>query len=185
MAKKLPSGLTAFEERACRELMKDVTDQAAAYKRAGSKAKPPALRSGASRLFARPEAKKLIASLMEKRNDSVEADAAWVLQRLLDEANADMADLYAADGSLRPVNEMPEIWRKGLLAGVEIEETKVKGKVVSRSVKVKQDSRIKRLELIGKHVNVRAFRDQLGLSNPDGTPLQPPVIQFVRDADPA
>eukprot|EP00913_Durusdinium_trenchii_P005308 g4954.t1 len=124
MATKLPSGLTAFEERACRELMKDITDQAAAYKRAGSKAKPPALRSGASRLFAKPAAKKLIASLMEKRNDSVEVDAVWVLQRLLDEANADMADIYADDGSLLPVHEMPEIWRKGLLAGVEIEETK-------------------------------------------------------------
>lgn len=185
MAKKLPSGLTALEERACRELMKDVTDQTAAFKRAGSKAKPAALRSGASRLFAKPAAKKFLASLMEKRNESVEADAVWVLKRLLDEANADLADIYAEDGTLLPVHEMPEVWRKGLLAGVEIEETKVKGKVVSRSVKVKQDSRLKRLELIGKHVNVRAFRDQLGLSNPDGTPLQPPVIQFVRDADPA
>ena len=42
----------------------------------------------------------------------------------------------------------------------------------------------KALELVGKHVNVQAFRDQVGHGNPDGTPLAPTRIEIVAaDAD--
>ena len=37
----------------------------------------------------------------------------------------------------------------------------------------------KALELIGKHVGVQAFRDQVGVGNPDGTPLAPTRIEIV------
>ena len=37
----------------------------------------------------------------------------------------------------------------------------------------------KALELVGKHVSVQAFRDQVGVGNPDGSQLGPTVIEIV------
>jgi phage terminase small subunit len=97
--------------------------------------------------------KSAIAEAQEKRLKRVEINADWVLKRLSLEAEADLADLYEEDGALKPVSKWPLIWRQGLVAGVETDAQGVQ--------KVKLSDRAKRLEMIGKHVNVQAFRDQV------------------------
>lgn len=99
-------------------------------------------------------------------------DADWVLRRLTDEATADLADILADSGELRPVSEWPLIWRMGLVAGFDVHEETVDGVKMGQIVKVKLSDRIKRVELIGKHVNVQAFRDRLEHSGPNGGPIQ-------------
>lgn len=135
----------------------------------------------ASQLLAMEHVAAAIASAQQDRSERTKIDADWVLTRLAQEADADLADLYASDGSLKLVQDWPEIWRKGLVAGLDVEEVKQEGVVVALVKKLKLSDRIKRIELIGKHVNVQAFRDQVGVGNPDGTPIMPPVIQFVKD----
>ncbi|MCE7028463.1 terminase small subunit [Jiella avicenniae] len=105
------------------------------------------------------------------RSERTKIDADWLLRRLADEAEADVADLYDEQGSLRPVSEWPLIWRKGLVAGLDVEEIKSEGVTIGIIRKVKLSDRVKRLELIGKHVEVQAFREQVGHGNPDGSPL--------------
>jgi len=95
------------------------------------------------------------------RAERLQVDADWVLRRLADEAEADLADLYDEYGGLRPVHDWPPIWRKGLVAGIEAEEIRQDGSVVGTIRKVKLSDRIKRIELIGKHVNVQAFRENV------------------------
>lgn len=102
-----------------------------------------------------------IASAQSQRAERTKIDADWVLMRLAAEAEADIADLYADDGSLLPVHEWPEIWRKGLVAGIDVEEIREEGVTVGTVRKLKLSDRIKRIELIGKHVNVQAFKDQV------------------------
>jgi phage terminase small subunit len=70
--------------------------------------------------------------------------------------------------NLKPIHDWPDIWRKGLVAGVDVEEL-YEGRGESREYvgrvhKVKLSDRIKRIELIGKHVMVQAFKDQIDAS---------------------
>lgn len=111
-----------------------------------------------------------------ERSKRTNIDADWVLRRLAQEAEADIADLYDEKGALKPIREWPLIWRQGLVAGVDVttEYQTIDGeRVASGAVaKIKVSDRVRRLELIGKHISVMAFRDQLGLSDPQGNPLE-------------
>lgn len=112
-------------------------------------------------LLKKPEIQDGIAEAQSERAKRTEIDADWVLRRLGDEASADLADLYDESGALKPVHDWPLIWRQGLVAGMDIEELRVEGETAGTIRKVKLSDRVKRLELLGKHVNVQAFRDQL------------------------
>ena len=102
-----------------------------------------------------------IAAAQEKRSRRTEIDAAWVLTRLHDDATADLADILDDAGAVKPVKEWPLIWRQGLVAGIDVQEDMINGEKIGQTVKVKLSDRIKRIELIGKHVNVQAFREQV------------------------
>lgn len=101
----------------------------------------------------------------QERCERTQIDADWLLKRLAKEAEADVSDLYNDKGGLKPIHDWPEIWRKGLVSGFEIEQQFVyedKKKVPNGYiVKIKVSDRIRRLELIGKHVDVQAFKDKI------------------------
>lgn len=99
-------------------------------------------------------------------------DAGWLLGRLVDEATADIADLYDAEGRLKPIADWPEVWRQGLVQGVEIEE-RFEGRGNAREQvgfvkKVRLSDRLKRLELIGKHIGVKAFEETVRVKGLEG-----------------
>lgn len=107
-----------------------------------------------------PEIQDAIAAAGTRRSERTQIDAAWMLKRLADEAEADVADLYTEAGGLKPIHEWPKIWRQGLVAGLDIEQIKgPDGSVAGDLVKIKLSDRIRRLELIGKHVSVNAFQE--------------------------
>jgi phage terminase small subunit len=67
-------------------------------------------------------------------------------------------DLYTEDGRIKPVKDWPLIWRQGLVAGLEVETI---GEGAGHLTKIKLSDRIKRLELIGKHIDVQAFKEKV------------------------
>lgn len=114
--------------------------------------------------LSKPQIANAIAEAKKERSERTRIDADWLLTRLAAEAEADVADLYDENGNLKDVHEWPEIWRKGLVAGVEsvrekIGEDEDGNPEYSRVTKVKLSDRVKRLELIGRHVNIGAFKD--------------------------
>lgn len=119
-----------------------------------------------------------VAAKQAERSERTGIDADWVLRRLAEESDADLADLYDEVGNLRHPKDWPLVWRKGLVAGVETfmvpnGEKADDGKVIYAEVrKVKLADRTRLIELIGKHVQVSAFREQVGLSDPLGGPVQ-------------
>ena len=121
--------------------------------------------SQGQRLLKHVEVKALLTKAIEERSERTKIDADWVLTRLANEADADIADIYSEDGGLKPVNEWPKIWRQGLVSGIDShqEYDYVDGEKVPAGVvqKIRISDRVKRIELIGKHVSVQAFRDQL------------------------
>ncbi|WWT39843.1 hypothetical protein [Microcystis phage Mwe-JY25] len=113
----------------------------------------------------RPRVSEAIAKEMEERARRTRIDADALLTRLAEEADADVADIFEDDGRLKPVHEWPKVWRKGLVAGIEVEqlyEGTGKDRVaVGTLAKIRLSDRTKRLELIGRHVGVQAFRDKV------------------------
>lgn len=114
-------------------------------------------------LLKHPNVNELITELKRKRSERTGIDAAWLLTRLAAEAEADLSDLYDEDGRLLPVKDWPLIWRQGLVSGVK---TAVSEDGVA-FVDVKVSDRIKRLELIGRHISVQAFKDQVQVGGLD------------------
>ena len=124
----------------------------------------------ASRLLANVNIQEAVAKAKAERSNRTKIDADWVLKRLALEMEADVSDLYDESGALKPVHKWPLIWRQGLVSGMDVEQqyAMVDGKQVPAGVvtkiKLPADRSIKRLELIGKHVAVQAFKDRLDLN---------------------
>lgn len=116
-----------------------------------------------------PEVREAVEKAKLERSRRTKIDADWLLTRLAEEANADLSDLYDPEtGALKPIREWPKIWRQGLVQGVEtVEERDDEGNVIGRALKVKIDNRVKRLELIGKHIGVRAFEERVNVTGLD------------------
>jgi phage terminase small subunit len=163
------SKLTAKQAQFVREYLIDLNATQAAI-RAGY-SKKTAASVGAENLR-KPQIASAVAEATKARAEETGIDAAWVLRRLEAEAQADLADLYDDDGNLRPIKEWPLIWRQGLVQGIEVEELfEGQGKDrehIGRVRKVKLDPRIKRVELIGKHVTIKAFEETLNVKGLDG-----------------
>lgn len=134
----------------------------------------------------KPEIANALSIAMEQRAERTKIDSDWVLRTLAEEKAADLADMYDEAGNLKPIKEWPMAFRRGVVVGVEtVEEWTGVGedRKPIQIRKVKMTDRTKHLELIGKHVNVQAFRDNVGLSDAEGKALLPTVIQLVAPDD--
>jgi len=156
--------LTDKQERFCLEYIVDL-DATAAAVRAGYSKRSAA--SQGSRLLKHANIKLRISELKRERERQTKYDAAFVLKRLGEEVEADVADLFDEAGALLPVRSWPLIWRQGLVSGLDVEalyksggKDKIMEKIGTLS-KVKLSDRVKRLELLGKHVDVQAFKERL------------------------
>lgn len=147
--------MTPKQERFVQEYLIDLNATQAAI-RAGY-AESGARQEGA-RLLSNADIVDAIATLKAKRAEETAIDARWVLKRLAAEVEADLSDLYTEGGSLRPVHEWPLIWRQGLVAGIDTIRGGEDGDTVD---KIKLSDRARRLELLGKHVDVQAFKEKV------------------------
>ena len=150
--------LTKLQARFVEEYMLDRNATQAAG-RAGSKAKD--LSVAGCEFLANPKVNAKITELTSARSERLKIDADWLLKRLADEATADVNDLYDDTGAIKPMKEWPKIWRQGLVAGIEHVEIKdgEGNKTGDVIVKVKLSDRVRRLEMIGKHIDVNAFQE--------------------------
>lgn len=114
--------------------------------------------SQGERLLSHVEVSAAILERKRDRSDRTKVNADWLLDRLATESVADIADLYREDGSVKPVHEWPMIWRQGLVAGIEVERI---ADGMGTVTKLKISDRLKRLELIGKHIDVQAFKEKI------------------------
>ena len=91
--------LTAKQERFVEEYLIDLNATRAAIRAGYSERTAAAV--GHENLR-KPKIADAIAGAKEGRSERTKIDADWVLSRLADEAEADLADLYDEDGALRP-----------------------------------------------------------------------------------
>nr|WP_294105658.1 terminase small subunit [Providencia sp.] len=152
--------LTDKQEMFCREYLIDLNATQAAI-RAGYSDKTANAQS--SRLLVNVNIQNRIKELKSNRNERVEINADYVLNRLVEIDQMDVLDIINDDGKLKPISSWPKSWRT-TLSGFDIsttirdydestEETILK--------KIKWPDKVKNLELLGKHVKVQAFKEQI------------------------
>ena len=159
------NGLTLKQRTFVDEYLKDLNGTQAAI-RAGYSERTA--NEQAARLLANVSIKEVVANRTAERAKECKIDQEWVLKRLDAEANADINDLYDSEGHFKPVSEWPLIWRTGLVESIKMGDVTVDGKTQRRPVEIKVSGRIKRVELVGKHVAVQAFRDRAVHELPPG-----------------
>lgn len=113
----------------------------------------------------KPHIAAVIAELQIERNRQRKWDAEKIYDSLGDESDADVADLYDDRGCFKNVKEWPILFRRGLVVGVKTRElwegAGADRERIGEVVEVKFTDRLKVKELLGKHVNVQAFKDKV------------------------
>ena len=157
--------LTAMQEAYCQSYIKTPENQSQAAIDAGFSPNTAAVK--ASVMMRDERIQKRIAELMEERNKRMRVSADYVLMRLVEIDQMDVIDILNDDMSIKPVSEWPKVWRQ-YLTGFELadmfEGRGDEKELVGILKKIKWPDKVKNLELIGKHVDVNAFKDRLEVS---------------------
>lgn len=192
--KRTPKNNSAAIERTCQEYVLNGGDQSKAYRIAfpnSAKWKDASVHQRASKLFADTKVQSRIEALKAQAADIAKnkfnVDAEYVLGRLAEIDRMDFADIFKEDGKeLLPIHEWPESWRR-YISGFDFSEiwggTGEERQMIGFLKKIKWPDKVKNLELLGKHVSVNAFREQVGLSDPNGDPVQLITRRIVRPGD--
>ncbi|WP_299948456.1 terminase small subunit [uncultured Microbulbifer sp.] len=116
-----------------------------------------------SELVRKGEVAEYIQKAQKARSERTQIDADYVLKRLAEIDQMDVLDILKDDGSLKPIREWAKVWRQ-FISGMDLSElwegSGDERQVVGVLKKIKWPDKVKNLELLGKHVNVQAFREQ-------------------------
>jgi len=158
--------LTAMMEAYCQSYIKTPENQTQAAINAGFSPNTAAVK--ASNMMRDERVQKRIAELMEERNKRMRVSADYVLMRLVEIDQMDVIDILDDEGGLKPISQWPKVWRTSISA-VDINRIRMAMKddeedIESTLQKIKWPDKVKNLELIGKHVDVNAFKERLEVS---------------------
>lgn len=142
--------------------------------------------SQGQRLLKHVEVRKLLTQLLEARSAKLETDAEYVLLKNRAIVELDIIDILNDDLSLRPLSEWPVEWRKSL-SGSDIKELfeyddNGEKSLVGFMKRIRWPDKLKALELLGKHVNVKAFDDRILHEHRFDTDQLRTLADIVKDA---
>lgn len=157
--------LTAMQEAYAQEYIKCPENQAQAAINAGFS--PKSAHVKASIMMRDERIQKRIAELMAERNKRLRVSADYVLLRLVEIDQMDVLDILNDDMSIKPVSQWPKVWRQ-YLSGFDLADM-FEGRGDNKELvgilkKIKWPDKVKNLELIGKHVDVNAFKERVEVS---------------------
>ncbi|EOT0788801.1 terminase small subunit [Klebsiella variicola] len=155
--------LTVMQEAYAQEYVKCPENQTQAAINAGFSPKSAHVKS--STMMRDERIQKRIAELMEERNKRLRVSADYVLLRLVEIDQMDVIDILDDEGGLKPISQWPKVWRTSISA-VDINRIRMAMKddeedIESTLQKIKWPDKVKNLELIGKHVDVNAFKERM------------------------
>ena len=105
-----------------------------------------------------------IEKAQDERAGKLSIDAEYVLNRLVEIDQMDVLDIMDEKMSIKPVSEWPKVWRQ-YLSGFDLAEmfegTGDDRALVGILKKIKWPDKTRNLELLGKHINVQAFKDRV------------------------
>ena len=156
--------LNQRQEMFCREYIKDLNGTQAAI-RAGYS--PRTADRMAYELLKKPEIQAFVLQSKAERVEEVKVDANYVLKRLIEIDEMDVADILADGGDFLPIRKWPKVWRT-TLSGLDIAIIN-SGDTETILKKIKWPDKVKNLELLGKHIGVGAFSEKVDHTSSDGS----------------
>jgi len=98
----------------------------------------------------------------EQADEQFKMDSAWLLNRLQEVDQLDIADILDDSGHVKPISQWPKAWRTSI-SGLDLHELMGQGEdaVLTTVKKLKMPDKQKNLEMIGRHVEVQAFKDKV------------------------
>ena len=176
-------GLTDIQELFCHEYIANSFNGAKAAKAAGSTAANPS--QIAYNWLQESAINERLAMLITARTNRVDIGADYVLKRLVEIDQMDVIDIFNDDmKGFKPLKEWPKAWRQFLSAIDLAEITEGYGddkEIVGVLKKIKWPDKTKNLELIGKHVDVQAFKERVSHDGKVSATLDDEGLQVVRD----
>ena len=156
--------LNQRQEMFCREYIKDLNGTQAAI-RAGYS--PKTADRLAYELLKKPEIQAFVLQSKAERVEEVKIDANYVLKRLIEIDEMDVADILDDGGDFLPIRKWPKVWRT-TLSGLDIAIIN-SGDTEAIIKKIKWPDKVKNLELLGKHIGVGAFTEKVDHTSSDGS----------------
>ena len=168
----MPRLKNSRHERFCQEYLIDLNGTQAAT-RAGYSQRTA--KQQGSRLLTKADVKARVEELKEERAERVQVDSDFVLRRLALMADVKLSDIFNEDGRLKPISEMSE-GAQYVIDSIEIKDEMLGVVKVAEVVKVRKASHLSVLELLGKHRDVSAFKENIDLG------LQDSLGEKIREA---
>ena len=168
--------LNQRQELFCREYIKDLNGTQAAI-RAGYS--PRTADRMAYELLKKPEIQAFVLQSKAERVEEVKIDANYVLKRLIEIDEMDVADILDDGGDFLPIRKWPKTWRT-TLSGLDIAIIN-SGDTEAIIKKIKWPDKVKNLELLGKHIGVGAFTEKVDHTSSDGSmsPAKPTRAEIL------
>lgn len=170
------------QERFCQEYIIDLNATQAAIRAGYSEDTAGVI---ACENLKKPNIESRINELKMERLKRMQIDQNYVLMRLIEIDQLDVLDILNDDGSCKPIKEWPKIWRQ-FVSGIDLSEikeiTESEDKIIGSVLKkIKWPDKVKNLELLGKHVDVGAFKDKMDV-NFQNNPLEQLMKEIAADA---
>lgn len=109
--------------------------------------------------------------VLSKAKEKFDIDADWLLGELKGVRDMDVLDIMESDlKSFKPLDEWPSIWRREI-SGIDLMTLSNSDENIESIIKkIKWPDKTKNRELIGKHVNVQAFKENINITDNELTP---------------
>ncbi len=159
------------QERFARKVVLNGGDKVAAFKCAGWKWKgftKAALGVESDKKYNHPRISLRIAELQATQDKLAEkqfkVDSGFVIRRLKEIDDLDIIDIFKDDlSAFKPLSEWPKAWRISI-SGIDIKRIVSSDKSNLEAIieKIKWPDKAKNLEMIGRHVTVKAWENDSG-----------------------
>jgi len=106
-----------------------------------------------------PRVKELQQAASEQAEKKFRVDADWMLNRLKEIDEMDVADIMDDAGNIKPIRDWPKVWRTSISA-LDLHEIQGADDALTVIRKLKLPDKAKNLEMLGRHVEVQAFKDR-------------------------
>ena len=135
-------------------------DQKAAYLKVYPESSPTTVSANSARYLQHPRTQRILQQVRQKIMAKMEINEKTILAELARIAFLDLGECYDEDGYLLPLSEMSEDARRALAAIESVQlPNRDDGDLPRVLKKIKAESKIKALELLGKHLAM--FTDKI------------------------
>ncbi len=131
--------------------------------------------TSASEILTYPNVLAFIDSVKMVNAEEANISAKYVLKRLVEIDELDVIDILDNTGNIRAIRDWPKSWRTSI-SGLDVQDM-MSGDTESVIKKIKWPDKLKNLELLGKHVDIKAWD---GENSIDDKPIHKIEIEVVK-----